>query len=278
MITPPEEALTERRLRSLASDPRHPVHPLFSVRSRPHEDEVLDGARQRRILLHEKDPRRVPMRFKKVRKVAGHGLDVRGDQNSIRRGSQSKNIRILNSLQLGFIRRLKVHRRLATPTTAHDAIVKTCVRQIANHPLASPRKHLLPHALKLFFDFRRIRVHSREFIFELPAFNQVLFGLFFIAQIERDGAVNLFKAESGVMSSDRLGCLSIHELINDEGERHTAPDEVEAPLPSFNKFFHTFVFSLSKFALDARGSLAFLVPPRLGGLHGSRMGWRVGSL
>ncbi len=111
--------------------------------------------------------------------------------------------------------------------------------------LGSSRKHLLPHPLKLFFDFRRIRVSSREFIFEPPAFSQVLFGLFFVAQIERDGTVNLFKAERGVMRSDRLGRFPIHEFINDEGERHTAPDEVKASLPSFNKFLHTPCLHLS---------------------------------
>ena len=131
--------------------------------------------------------------------------------------------------------------------------------------LGSPRKHILPHPLKLLFDFRRIRVSFREFIFEPPAFNQVLFDLFFVAQTERDGTVNLFKAEGGVTCSDRLGCLSIHEFIKDEGERHTAPDEVEASLPSLNEFLHTRLTStLSLFSLDKGGSLAFLVPPHSG--------------
>ena len=129
---------------------------------------------------------------------------------------------------------------------------------------SSPRKYLPPHPLELFFDFRRIRVRSREFIFEPSAFNEVLFGLFFVAQIEGEGAVNLFEAEGGVMCSDRLGCLSIKELINDEGERHTATDEVEASVPSLNKIFHTRPpLRLSTFSLNVerlRGGLGTLRP------------------
>jgi len=270
--TPPAaEALTKPLLRSLWRDLHYSVRPLFGIRSRPHDYQVLDDVRQRRTLLHEKDTRRMAMGLKKVPEVVGHGLQVGSDENPISRGSQSKNIGVLNSLQPGLMRRLKVHRWLTTPTATHDAVVDARIRQIADHPSASPRQHLPPHALKLLFDFGRSWVCPRIFVFHPPAFNQVFFNFLFVAQIERDCAVDLLKAERGVVRPDRFGGFPVLKLVNDEGERHTAPNEVEAPLSLLNKFLHTrLVSSLSLFSFGPRGSLAFLVP--------SRSGWSPSSL
>jgi hypothetical protein len=113
--------------------------------------------------------------------------------------------------------------------------METGICQEPNHPSASPRYFLLPHARELFFDFRRCRVGSRILILLALPLGDVVFHFFLVAHVEGERAVYLFQAQRRVMRPDGLRRLAILELTRDVRQRHTAPDEVEAPMPAFNE-------------------------------------------
>jgi hypothetical protein len=83
-------------------------------------------------------------------------------------------------------------------------------------------------------------------VLNTPAFYQVFFDLFLVAQLKGDRSVDLLQAQSRVVRSDCLRQFAVLELMDDECQGHTAPDEVETAVPpSTNFFINTSTLSLS---------------------------------
>lgn len=129
-------------------------------------------------MLHEKHIGAVAVRLKKIAEVPGHCPEVGSDNNAIFTGGQSQNIGIIDSLQPGVVSRHEIHRWLTAATAAHDAIVKTGIRQELDHPSASPRQHLLPHARELFFNFGGSWVCQSVLVFLAVTLGDVLLHFF----------------------------------------------------------------------------------------------------
>lgn len=122
---------------------------------------------------------------------------------------------------------------------------ETGIRHEADHPSASPRDGLLPHALKLHLHFWMRWMGSGEVVLFALAFGNVRRHIFSAPHIEGDRPINLLEAQYRIMRPNGLRGLPALKFSHDVGEGHTTSDQIEATDPSFNEFLaHESEFSL----------------------------------
>jgi len=126
---------------------QNPILPLFSIRGRPNEHQLVDDLANWGRLLHQKNAGAGTSGTEELAKVPRHGVEIVRYKNAILLSGQSQDRGIRDSLKVCVVRGEEVDCRLSTPATADDRIVEVGVCQEANHPLASSRQLLLPCAL-----------------------------------------------------------------------------------------------------------------------------------
>jgi hypothetical protein len=127
--------------------------------------------------------------------VPRHRSEVVRDKDATLRGSQSEHIAIAHSLQLCRTRGSEVDLRLATEAARDDRVMKTGVRQEADHAL--PRMQLAPSVLYLLFQISGRSMRFGESILFAFTRREILVHLHLVAQVESDGAVHLLQRQRG---------------------------------------------------------------------------------
>lgn len=128
-----------------------------------------------------------------------HRLTIVGDKNSILCRSQRQDFGVGDSFQTGLVRRHKIKSRFVAPTTFDDGVVEVGIRQKADHPSASPRRHLPPHALELLLDVGRGRMGRNVGVLSEFTFRNHLLHFIFVAPVEGDRAIDLIQIQSRIV-------------------------------------------------------------------------------